>query len=120
VPRTIYNRVNYRDYYWNCPHAHTQRQPYSFYDLLTRDGKQVSISWQFHCGTHAAGTTWTTASATSATVGGGVTLPVISVSAQAGFGHSVELDYHFDKAGEICGNSKAGPISSSLLEADQY
>jgi len=119
VSHTIYNRVNYRDYVMTCP-SQTQRRPYSFYDLLTSDGKQVSITWEFHCGSHAAGTTWTTENATSATIGGGVTLPVLSVTAQAGFGRSVELDFHFNKAGEICGNSAAGPINSSLLEADPY
>jgi hypothetical protein len=120
VSRTIYNRVNYRDYRYSCPYVHTKRQPYNFYDLLTRDGGQTSIKWEFYCASHDAGTTWSTQNATSATVGGGVNLPSINVSAQAGFGKSVELDFHFNKAGEICGNSEEGPLHASLLEADPY
>jgi hypothetical protein len=119
VPHTIYNRVNYHEYWYNCPNI-LQLRAYSFWDLLTNDGRQVSITWQWHCGHHPAGADWSTGSAKSATIGGGMSIGPISVSAQAGFGSSVELDFHFNKAGEICGNSPDGPFSSSILEADQY
>jgi hypothetical protein len=119
VPYTIYNRVNYHEIWWNCWNI-LQLRPYSFWDLLTNDGKQVSITWQWHCGHHPAGADWSTGSAKAATIGGGMSIGPVSVSAQAGFGSSIELDFHFNKAGEICGNSADGPFSSSILEADQY
>jgi hypothetical protein len=80
----------------------------------------VSITWQDHCGSHDAGTTWSTQNATNGTINPGVSLGVINVSAQSGYGKSVELDFHFNKAGEICGNSVAGPVNSSFVEADPY
>ncbi len=119
VPHTIYNRVNYRKYWYNCWNLFELR-PYSFYDLLTNDGSQVPITWQFHCDGHPAGTDWSTGSAKSATIEGGMSIGPVSVSAQAGFGTSVELDFHFNKAGEICGNNPDGPLKSSILEADRY
>lgn len=119
VPYTVYNRVNYRDYFYACT-VSTERRPYSFYDLLTSDGRQVSITWQHICGSHPAGTTWTSQNATSATIGGGVGLGPINVSAQAGFGTSVQLVYQFNKPGEVCGNAKSGPLHASLVEADPY
>jgi hypothetical protein len=119
VPHTIYNRVNYHEYWYNCWND-LELRAYSFWDLLTNDGRQVSITWQWHCGHHPAGADWSTGSAKSATIGGGMSIGPVSVSAQAGFGSSVELDFHFNKAGEICGNSPDGPFSSSILEADQY
>jgi hypothetical protein len=118
-PRTIYNRVNYRDYYYNCPHAHTDREPYSFYDLLTSDGGRAPMQWYFNCGHHDAGTSWSTGHATSATIEGGVSLGPINVSAQSGYGTSVQLIFNYHVAGEICGNNSAGPVNSSLVEADQ-
>jgi len=116
-PETIYNRVNYRQYFYECPLT-TERRPYSFYDLLTDDGAPAPMTWLSNCTPHRAGTEWTTGSATSATVSGGVTLGPLNVSAQAGFGTSVELAFHFNRAGEICGNNSQGPAHSSLVEAD--
>lgn len=118
TPYSVYNRVNYRDWRLSC--GGVWREPYSFYDLLTADGGPVGITWQWNCGTHRAGDTWYTANATDATVGGGVNLGVISVSAQQGYGTSIRLEYHFNVAGEVCGNSTSGPLQSSLLEADPY
>ena len=119
VPHTVYNRVNYRDYFYACT-VSTERRPYSFYDLLTSDGRQVSITWQYHCAPHPAGTTWYTQTASSATIDGGVGLGPINVSAQAGFGTSVQLSFHFNKPGEVCGSNQQGPVHSSLVEADPY
>jgi hypothetical protein len=119
VPHTIYNRVNYHEYRFNCWNI-LQLRSYSFWDLLTNDGRQVLITWQYHCGHHPAGADWTTGSSKAATIGGGMSIGPVNVSAQAGFGSSIELDFHFNKAGEICGNSPDGPFSSSILEADQY
>jgi len=116
-PETIYNLVNYRQYFYECPLT-TERRPYSFYDLLTDDGAPAPMTWLSNCTPHRAGTEWTTGSATSATVSGGVTLGPLNVSAQAGFGTSVELAFHFNRAGEICGNNSQGPAHSSLVEAD--
>lgn len=115
---SVYNRVNYRDLRGTCGGVY--REPYSFYDLLTADGGPVGITWQYNCGAHRAGDTWYTASATNATIGGGVNLSVISVSAQQGYGTSVQLKYHFNVAGEVCGNNSSGPLNSSLVEADPY
>lgn len=117
-PRTIYNRVNYRQYYHNCG-GYYERRPYSFYDLLTSAGT-ASMTWLFaSCGPHDAGTTWISGNATSATIGGGVSLGPINVSAQSGFGTSVQLKFTYHVAGEVCGNNKEGPAHSSRVEADQ-
>jgi len=115
---SVYNRVNYRDLHYTCGGIY--REPYSFYDLLSADGGPVGITWQWNCSPHYAGDTWYTGSATDATIGGGVNLGILSVSAQQGFGTSVRLTYHFNVAGEVCGNSSSGPAQSSLLEADPY
>jgi hypothetical protein len=115
---SVYNRVNYRDLRGTCGGVY--REPYSFYDLLTADGGPVAITWQYYCGPHSAGSNWYSGSATDATVGGGVNLGVLNVSAQQGYGTSVQLKYHFNVAGQVCGNSSGGPLQSSLLEADPY
>lgn len=115
---SVYNRVNYRDFRGTCGGVY--REPYSFYDLLTADGGPVGITWQWNCGTHRAGDTWYTASATDATIGGGVSLGILNVSAQQGYGTSIQLKYRFNVAGEVCGNSSSGPLQSSLLEADPF
>jgi hypothetical protein len=117
--RTVYNRVNYRDYKYNCPNIHTQREPYNLYDILTSDGGPAPMKWFSNCGHHTPGQFWSTGNATSATIGGGVSLGPINVSAQSGYGHSVKLQFQFNVAGEICGNNSLGPINSSLVEADQ-
>lgn len=117
-PRTIYNRVNYRDYEVDCTRK-TERRPDGFFDLLTSDGGKAQMHWYFTCGHHPAGTSWSTGHATSATIGGGVSLGPINVSAQSGYGTSVELTFNYHVAGEICGNNPDGPVSSSLVEADQ-
>jgi hypothetical protein len=117
--RTIYNRVNYRDYKYSCPRTHIQREPYSIFDLLTLDGGPAPMKWFFVCGQHPAGQPWSTGNATDATIGGGVSLGPINVSAQSGFGTSVELTYNFHVRGEVCGNSPDGPAQSSIVEADQ-
>jgi hypothetical protein len=116
--RTIYNRVNYRDYRYTCPYPHLQRQPYNLYDILTSDGGPTKMVWLFNCGQHPKNGTWSTTTATSATIGG-MSLGPINVSAQAGFGHSVRLHYTFNRAGEVCGNNPQGPLHSSIVEADQ-
>jgi hypothetical protein len=115
---SVYNRVNYRDLHYSCGGVY--REPYSFYDLLTADGGPVGITWQWNCGTHRAGDTWYTSSATDATIGGGVNLGILSVSAQQGYGTSIQLKYRFNVAGEVCGNNSSGPLQSSLLEADPF
>jgi hypothetical protein len=116
--RSVYNRVNYRDLRGTCGGVY--REPWSFYDLLSADGGPVGITWQYNCSPHYAGDTWFTGSATDATIGGGVTLAGINVSAQQGYGTSLRLEYHFNVAGQVCGNSSGGPLQSSLLEADPY
>lgn len=117
--RTIYNLVNYRDYHYPCAGL-TQREPYSFYDLLTSEyGGKTNMTWLFNCDGHDAGTQWHTQDATSATFGGGVSLGPINVSAQSGYGTSVELTFTYRIAGEVCGNSADGPANSSRVEADQ-
>lgn len=115
---SVYNRVNYRDMRNTC--GGVWREPYSFYDLLTADGGPVGITWQWNCGRHSPGQTWSSGSATSATIGGGVNLGVVSVSAQQGYGTNVQLTYQFNVAGEVCGNNSGGPLQSSLLEADPF
>lgn len=114
---TTYNRVNYRHYADSC----TGRQwkgPYSFYDFLTSDGTSVSEAYYYNCGAHAAGTTWDTGTAKSATLGAGVNLAGLSLSAQSGYSSSVNIHYAFHTSGEVCGNNTAGPLNSSLVEAD--
>ena len=118
VPYTVYNRVNYRQYNGTC--GGHWRRPYSFYDLLTNDGRQVGVTWQYHCTPHRVGDIWISGYAKDATVAGGVNLGILNVSAQAGYGTSVQLQYHFRVAGEVCGNSTSGPLNSSLVEADPY
>lgn len=117
--RTIYNRVNYRDYHYSCP-ATTERRPYSFYDLLTsNDVGKAPMVFYFNCGAHDPPASWSTQKATSATIEFGVSLGPISVSAQSGFGTSVELTYTYHVNGEVCGNNPDGPVNSSRVEADQ-
>lgn len=120
---TIFNRVNYRDYDMWCGSGTfngTYRQPYSFYDLLTNDGTGVGESWFYNCGHHSAGQTWDTGSATNATYSAGVTLQIADLSAQSGYGASLNLHYKFTTAGQVCGNNSAGPANSSKVEADTY
>ena len=57
---------------------------------------------------------------TDATIGGGVNLGILSVSAQQGYGTSLQLKYRFNVAGEVCGNNSGGPLQSSLVEADPF
>jgi hypothetical protein len=115
---SVYNRVNYRDLRGTCGGVY--REPYSFYDLLSADGGSVGITWQYNCSPHYAGDTWYSGGATDATVGGGVNLGVLSVSAQQGYGTSIQLRYRFNVSGQVCGNSSSGPLQSSLLEADPF
>lgn len=120
---TIYNRVNYRDYDLYCGNGTydgTYRQPYSFYDLLTNDGSTASKTWFYHCGHHSAGQTWDTGSATNTTYAGGVDLSILNLSAQSGYGRSLNLHYKFKVAGQVCGSNPLGPASSSRVEADIY
>jgi hypothetical protein len=49
-----------------------------------------------------------------------VNLSYLTVSAQAGYSTSVQLQYTFNHSGEVCGNSSPGPLASSLVEADIY
>jgi hypothetical protein len=118
--RTIYNHVNYRDYQYTCPRLHMQREPYNFWGLLSRTpGGAVQTRFFFHCDTKGPGDTWSTTTARNATIGGGVSLGPINVSAQSGFSTSVQLVYTFQINGEVCGNNWMGPEQSSVVEADQ-
>jgi hypothetical protein len=116
---TMYNRVNYRDYSNSCT-GRTMRRPYNFYDILSNDGVNVAHAWYFNCTHHAVTGTWNTGSATEATIGAGVTLPGVTVSAQSGFSGSVDIGFKFNVPGEVCGNNSLGPLSSSVVEADIY
>jgi hypothetical protein len=116
---TVYNRVNDRDLRNSCG-AGIYREPWSFYDLLTTDGGSTGITWEYNCGTHAAGTSWFTGTATDATLNGGVSLGVLNVSAQQGYGSSIQIQYQFNVSGEVCGNSSSGPLQSSIVEADPF
>lgn len=116
---SVYNRVNYQNYANSCTGAQ-QKAPYSFYSLLTADGTDTPIAWYYYCSHHEAGTSWNTGSATSTTITAGVTLPVISLSAQSGFSASLDIGFTFNIPGEVCGNSSAGPSSSSIVQADPF
>ena len=78
----------------------------------------MSENLYYNCASHASGTVWNTGSAKTVTYGTGVTLSIISLSAQSGYSTSVNLQCKFNKAGEICGNSTQGPAESSAVEAD--
>jgi hypothetical protein len=119
VAHTIYNRVNYRDWNNGCLSA-TERRPDSFYDILTNDGSTVSETWFYNCGTHKAGDTWDSGTATNITYGAGVTLTVANLSAQSGYASSLNVHYKFNVNGEVCGNSTSGPLYSSRVEADSW
>jgi hypothetical protein len=119
--RTMYNLVNYRDYKYSCPHTHIQREPYNFWGLLPRiPGGPAPMRWFFNCeakGPHD--NKFSTTTAKSATIGFGMSIGPINVSAQSGYSTSVQLVYIFHVNGEVCGNSPFGPEQSSIVEADQ-
>ena len=64
-----------------------------------------------------AGATWNTGNARNLTRSAGVSFPGISLTAQSGYGSSVDMRFNFTVSGYICGNSSLGPDSSSLVSA---
>ena len=48
----------------------------------------------------------------------GVTLTILSLSAQSGYSSSLNLHYASNVKGEVCGTNPKGPLYSSQVEAD--
>jgi hypothetical protein len=116
-PYSTFNGVNFRNYSNTCAQR-AEKHPYSFYDILTADGRPIGTVWFDHCGNHAKNSDWDTGTASNKTYGAGADLGVINVSAHSGYSSSLNLHYTFNVKGEVCGNSSNGPAQSSLVEAD--
>jgi hypothetical protein len=112
---SLYNRVNYRIYRYTC--AGTHRKPWNFYDVVTDDGAYVLYVRFTYCGRNAAGDNWDSGSATNITWGNGVDLGPVKVSAQSGYSSSLNVHFHFNRDGYVCGSDREGPLQSSQVGA---
>jgi hypothetical protein len=67
-----------------------------------------------------ANQTFSTTTAHQATICHGFDPGPINVSAQSGFGKSVDLSFTATKDGYVCGNSDAGPVNSGKLDSRSF
>jgi hypothetical protein len=112
------NLVDYQNFTNQCA-GRLERDPWKFADMLTDNGHAIAETWYTaSCGNHAKNDTWNTSDATAADFAAGVDLGPVNVSAQSGYKSSENLHYDFNTKGEVCGNNREGPLSSSLVEAD--
>jgi hypothetical protein len=125
VNQALYDKVNVRDFSLVCPLGPTgdgRRRPVSTYAFL--DGSlQHGISHTYYfssCQGVNANGSFSTTTAHQATLGHGFDLGPINVSAQSGFGSSVDLTFSFTKDGYVCGNNQAGPHNSGLLDSRSF
>ncbi len=125
VDQSLGNKVNDRDFSLVCPLGPTgdgRRRPVSTYMFL--DGSlQHGISHTYYfssCGQLKAGQTFHTTTAHQATIAHGFDLGPINVSAQSGFGNSVQLSFTATKDGFVCGSSDAGPVNSGKLDSRSF
>ena len=114
VDHIVYNRINYRKKVNTCGLA--KWWPYSAYDFNTEQVSTYNALYH-NCANKAEGTTWSTSTARNTTYSGGMDIGAISLSAQAGYGNSVDLRFRFAEPGEICGNLPEGPLNSTRVSA---
>jgi hypothetical protein len=122
VNQSLGNKVNVRDFRLVCPLGPTgdgRRRPVSNYMFL--DGSlQHGISHTYYfssCGQLNAGQRFKTTTAHQTTIHHGFDIGPINVSAQAGFGKSVNLSFIATKRGFVCGSNQAGPLNSGRLDS---
>jgi hypothetical protein len=89
---------------------------YSWYAALS-DFDRASHVNDSYCRQRFASSYWETGTARNTTRSAGVSFPGIGLSAQSGYGSSVDMRFNFSVSGYICGNSSLGPDSSSLVSA---
>jgi len=112
----VHNRVNYRAYSVTCQGStfHT-RKAMSTYALLSSYTYAPHVTWG-SCTRYTGGTYWK-ARGTNATIGGGVNLGFVSLTAQAGWNTDTEIAWTVTRGTKICGSSSAGWSASSQAEA---
>jgi len=115
VNSSVWNRVNYRDFYTYCGTGR-YRRPVGYYDLLSNDWAYVYHARFRNCVTKLRGSRWVTSSAKNRTYRYGTDIGPIRVTAQSGYGSGTELRFNFRRKSRLCGNSRYGPASSSQVE----
>jgi hypothetical protein len=124
--QALYNKVNDRDFNLYCSGAgytgDGRRRPVSTYSML--DGSlQHSITHTFYyssCQGLKAGATFHTTNAKQHTFSNGFDIGPFNVSAQAGFGSSVDEEFVGTVTGFVCGSSQGGPVQSGSLDSRSF
>lgn len=118
--KRLYNLWRYREFVQACTGQGIVRRwakPYSYYDR----GNTLSISHQYlsYCGSYYyAGSTFFRTAYANQTYSAGLTFAgVVSLSSQAGYSTTAELNYVFGTRGRVCGNTSAGPAGAPKVEA---
>jgi hypothetical protein len=113
----VYNKVNYRKYEQFCAWLwHYQWRPSGYYALNSGYGPLITPYWS-NCTNYYSGT-YTKSQGTNVVFSAGVTLTMISVTAQAQFTNQTKLSWNFTGSGKLCGSSVAGWVSAP--EAGAY
>lgn len=119
-----YNRVNYRDEVTWCdvwPSTVTRRLPISVHSLLTKFTKAKPVVFRDtrKCQTVTSGMDPTKVHGKNYTIGTGVDLPALNVSAQSGFNYSSSITFDVTKTSWLCGSSPEGwaASASQVVEA---
>lgn len=115
--RTVYNSVNYRQYYRTCYHPYGSEiehmaKPLGFYDIIHTAVAIDPNTWT-GCVTKGAGTVWTKSKGTNVEFSAGVSLPFASVSSQASYSSSTEITWRPTGSVLLCGSSQDGWVSSA-------
>jgi hypothetical protein len=111
---TVYNKINYRDYYNSC-YVSFWRKPLSVNALLTSFTYAPHVSWRT-CSTYTAGT-YSKTSGKNSTYSVGMDIGPANVSAQSGWDSLTEIAWTVKSRTKICGSSTAGWVSSGQAEA---
>ena len=111
---TVWNKINYRDYYNTCYVSFT-RKPLSVNALLTNFTYAPHVTWGT-CTTYTGGT-YTKSQGTNVTYSAGMDIGPSNVSAKSGWDSNTEVAWSVTARTKLCGSSTAGWVSASQAEA---
>lgn len=124
VNQSVSNRVNSSDSRMYCGGSPTNNirrrvtDTYAFLDSTLQHDINHTAFFSSVQGVSVGG--WNTTSAHSATMGSGLDLGPISVSAQSGFDKGTVLEFNITKPGFIGGSSVNGPHQSARVDSRSY
>ena len=113
----VHNAVNYRKYQRLCTGhlVHYTLVAESTYDYLSDFTYARHVSYTANCVTKMAGATVIKNTGTDITYAAGLSLPVVSLSAQSGWSTTTEATWHVTARTLVCGDDPRGwPSSSSV------